>query len=464
MFKIFLRRGIIALGTIGLLLAAIAVSAQQRNIDADVASQMREAKTLSAKGDFAAAENIYDQLLASDPNNTEVRLARALARSYQKKFAPAADDFETVLRSEPNNLSALNGLGYNFAWAHEYDRAEVEFQKALRVAPGQLDALKGMAYVALWRGDNEEAARRFGALARQMPNDAEIHVALGQALLNGGHKTEARESFERALQLDPERDDAKQGVVVTRTVGPRIDFTLLGGVTSFHNAGQVNNSNETGIRFAELAVEPKRNVRLWFQFDNGLSLDNFSLAQNDRHVPAYYVGGLVHYKRRYTTRLEFGWRNLPGNIGQKIIRTEQVFFLSRGYALKFGGWFGPRSDHHTEAIFHTGVGIPVGERFRLEPTFFYSRSGLPGESQVRGLLAGEYRFKNDIRLGGGFAGGHKFSNVLNTGHAVSDVYVTFSVPVDYLRAQTLLRHESLGNSNSITVFAFGFTVSNRRQR
>jgi Flp pilus assembly protein TadD len=447
------------------LLAAFGAQAQETNVNQNTASRLREAASLSASGNFAAAENIYDQLLENSPGNVEARLGRAHVRSYRKKFAESHDDFQIVLRSDPNNLSALNGLGYSFAWAGKYAQAEEPFQKTLRVAPGQPDALKGLAYVALWRGDGAGAARRFEGLAKTIPTNAEIQVGLGQALLNSGRKSEARKAFQRALQLEPGRADAKDGEAATRSVKPRVDFTVLGGVTRFRNGGPVNNSNQTGVRFLEFAVEPKRNVRLWFQYDNGLSLDNFSLAQSNRHVPTYYVGGLVNYKRHYTTRLEFGWRTLDNNVKQKIIRTEQVFILPRAYTLKFGGWFGPRSDNRTETIFHAGVGVPVGERFRLEPTVFYSRSGLPGDSQVRGLLAGEYRFKNDIRLGGGFAGGRRFSNVVLSSRAVKDVYVTFSVPVgDYLRAQTLLRHESLGNSNSITVLAFGFTVSNRSQR
>lgn len=455
----------IALVIVGLLLTALRVPAQEPNVNQDTAARMREAAGFSASGNFVAAENIYDQILQIAPGYTEARLARAYVRSYRKNFDGSQDDFETVLRSEPGNLSALNGLAYNFAWTGEYAQAEEQFEKTLRASPGQTDARKGLAYVALWRGDSETAVTRFEELARSMPGNAEIQTGLGQALLNAGRKNEARQAFQRALRLEPGRDDAKQGEMATKTIGPRVDFTLLGGVTSFQGPGRINDSDQTGIRFVEFAVEPRRNVRLWFQYDNGLSMDDVSLAQTDRRVPAYYVGGLVHYKRRYTTRLEYGWRNLTGDVSQKIIRTEQVFHLPRAYTLKFGGWFGPRSDHHTETIFHAGVGIPVGERFRLEPTVFFARSGLPGERQVRGLLAGEYRFKNDLRLGGGFAAGQSFANGSLPSRSLKDGYVSFSVPIgDYLRAQTLLRHESQGNSNSITVFAFGFTVSNRRQR
>src|SRR5437899_910953 len=176
---------------------------------------------------------------------------------------------------DPNNLSALNGLGYSFAWAAEYDEAEERFRQALAVAPGQLEASKGLAYVALWRGDAKEALRRFEAVVAQAPRDAEAQVGLGQAYLATGQRWPARKAFERAQQIEPGRKDAREGREATRLWNPVAEATVWGGNTWFEKKG----SREAELRFAEFAAWPAPSVRVWFQLDNGLSLDNLGLVQ-----------------------------------------------------------------------------------------------------------------------------------------------------------------------------------------
>lgn len=250
----------------------------------------------------------------------------------------------------------------------------------------------------------------------------------------------------------------------SNSYSPRVDFTLLGGFTSSKLAGFTGRSNETNIRFAEFAVEPTRNTRVWFQYDNGLSLDSFALARAQRNVPTYIVGGLVSYKKHYLTKFAFGWRNLPGNISQQMYDIEQVFFLPKNYSYDVGVLIAPRKDKRTETVVHTGVGIPVGEKLRIHPNFFYAQSGLPGEKQMRGLFQAEYRFDNGIKLHPGYAFGREYRRFPLTDNNVNDVFFKFSFPVKkYVRPQFMIRHEAIGAS-SATIFSFGFTLSNKDLR
>ena len=423
------------------------------------ASLMQDAARLIASGNLGAAEASYSTILQSHPHNTEVRLARGHLRAWQHKYNEARDDFSAVLRLDPNNLSALNGLGYSFAWAGAYDEGEKWFRQVLGTTPGQIEATRGLAYIALWGGDVGEAIQRFQGLLAQAPSDADAVAGLGQAYLAAGRKREAREAFQRAQQLDPGRrgvpQPPQQTAEAARLTSPVLELTAWGGHTWFNN----QSGGDTGLRFAELAAWPARNLRVWFQLDNGLSLDNVALVQANRQLRTYYAGGLVNWRQHYTTRLDAGWRELPGKIEQKIVRAEQVVFFPRAYTFKVGGWAGPRSDGRTEWVTHTGIGVPLGERFRLESTFFYSRSGLPGEKQWRQLLSGEYAFKNRWRLGGGLAAGRVMTAGSNASRGLLDRFVNVSVPIgDLSRVQFIFRRETAGRSNGITVIGFGYTL------
>jgi tetratricopeptide (TPR) repeat protein len=417
---------------------------------------------------LAASEAAYNAQIEGDPSNIALRLERAHVLAWQKKYEAAKRDYQAVLQADPQNIAALNGLGYTLAWSGDYAGAEQRFRQTLAIVPGQSDATKGLAYVALWRGDAQTAVQRFQLLAETMPNDAEIQLAMGQAEYAAGRLPEAREAFRRVLALDSNNRAAQEGVLATQprpgaqpgiraSSRPLMELSLWGGPSFLRSPG-LPAQNDAGFRFAEVAVWPMENVRLSFQYDNGLSLDNPSLVLAGKTVPAYFVGGLVNWKRNYLSRFEVGWRELPGNVRQTIYRGEQVFFLPRGYSLKAGGWIGPREDKRTEWLTHTSVSVPLGERLRVEPTLFYSRSGLPGEREWRLWAPVEYSFANRWAVGGGIAGGQMFTGPSSLSHGVWDGSLRVSAPLgSRTRSHVMFRHEAVSGGSSITILSFGLS-------
>ena len=346
-------------------------------------ADLEAARRLAAEGSHPAAERMCDQVLAADPTNLDALRERAYARSRQRKFAEARSDFNEVLIAAPQDLAALTGLAYTLAWSGDLESAEWTFQRALSIEPRTLDAAKGLAYVALWRGQAGEAARRFDVLARTRPDSAELRVALGQALYAEGRRDDARGAFEEALAVEPGRADALAGLEAT-ALHPRVDATVLGGLTT---AGSGGGGERVGVRFAELAVSPVERLRFWAQYDDTLSLDDPGLARRRARVPAVYAGGLVGWGGRTATRLELGYRRLPGRIAQGLVRGEQIIGLGGGSALRLGGWVGPREDERIETIANAGFSLALGPHLLVEPAVLWGRSGLAGENEVRGLLA-----------------------------------------------------------------------------
>ena len=434
------------------LLLALALVALAQAVQAG--TELETAQRLVAAGQLTAAEAAYDRLLEADPRRLDARLGRAYVRAFQHDFEKAQADFREVLAADAGNIGALSGLGYTFAWSGAYPQAEQQFRRALELAPGQPDALKGLAYVALWRGDAPEAARRFEAISRDAPPSAEVQVGLGQSLFAAGRHREAREAFARALALEPGRPDALRGLDSLRTASVRLDAIAFGGLSEFEGSSKV------GLRFAEIGVAPTENVRIWFQLDDSLSLDAAGLARRGLHVPTYFAGGQLTWGGRFTTRLEGGWRTLPEGVAQQLLRAEQAVAVAERVGLKVGGWIGPRGDGRLEAGGHFAVQVPLGDRLQLEPTVFYARSGVPGEHELRGLLAATYRLGGDVELGAGLAGGKAFSPTPAFDGALASAYAGASAPVaGSLRAHLLVKHERPQIGPATTAFAVGVSMS-----
>lgn len=435
------------LKALGLVLFVVGVGAPAR-----ARADLGEVGRLVSAGDLAGAEAACDRVLAAEPSRLDARLERAHVRSYRHEFDGARADFEAVLASRPGDVAALTGLGYSLAWAGAYDDAERRFSQALDLDPESRDAAKGRAYVALWRGDEVEAARRFTTLSARAEGDGEAAVGLGRALLAAGRPGEARAAFERALAIEPGRADAREALLAFRPFRPRVDVTVLGGVSA------LGGDRESGVRFAELGLSPADGARVWAQYDDTLSLDG-AIARSGERAPALLAGGLLRYGDRHTSRLEAGWRTLPGGVGEALVRGEQVLDLARGAALRLGAFGGFRDGGPTEATFHLGATMPARRDFRLEPTLFYGRSGRPGEHDVRALLAGTYRLSGRAEIGGGVASGWTFAAAGRDGAPLGLFLRGTAALGARARGHLLLQRERPAAGPALTVAAVGLTVT-----
>ncbi|HET7825843.1 MAG TPA: tetratricopeptide repeat protein, partial [Anaeromyxobacter sp.] len=154
-------------------------------------------------GEFATAAN--DLLLAQgmDPKNAELA---ALAAEAKKKAAVAKSNalYEKGLQAE--------ALG---SWT----TALALFREALDGDPTHVRAASHATRAALATGDRA-AARSFAEAAMKAgPRTGAAHEALGLVLDAEGNKREARRALEKAIELDPRLESAKERLKKLRLFG-----------------------------------------------------------------------------------------------------------------------------------------------------------------------------------------------------------------------------------------------------
>jgi hypothetical protein len=248
--------------------------------------------------------------------------------------------------------------------------------------------------------------------------------------------------------------------------GPLLEVHAWGGYSGFSASPQSPTSNKsggTGLRLAEVAVWPTTSLRLFGRYDNSLSLDNLTLLRAGTRVPTWSGGGLINWNEHFTTVVYGGRRTLPGRIRETIAGVEQVAYLHNGAALKAGADVGRRQDKITEWVGHVAVNAPLGDRIRVEPVIFYSRSGLPGESQWRALLSAEQQLGRGSSLGLGVASGRISGTQGGFDGTVWDSYARVSAGIGGLnRAQLMVRHERAPSVGPLTSVSLGLSLVVRR--
>lgn len=196
------------------------------------------------RGDLAAAESLYRQVLAAAPMSFAARHMLGVLRAQQGAIPEALDLLEMAVAQKPDAHDAhlnygnvlkkagraedalaafgralerkpdyapalaaraelLNNQGNRLRDAGQFAQALACYQSALADAPGYPDALNNRA-VALWSmGRFDEALAGFDAALAVKPDYVEAHYNRGNVLRDMLRLDEAMESFDRAIACDP---------------------------------------------------------------------------------------------------------------------------------------------------------------------------------------------------------------------------------------------------------------------
>jgi tetratricopeptide (TPR) repeat protein len=177
--------------------------------------------------EFGVASNFYRRAYAIDPNAYEIYLA--LVRSTLSAGTASKDTFP----SAPENLSALQNLalGLLFSSGGAYEQAIPRFEEALRLDPTNDSATVNLALVYKDVGKTPAAIDLIRRAVKEHPSAALYNLLAGLDE-ESGEFVEAVQSFQRAVELDPNNEqyyfDLGMEYLSHFTFGPAADVYQVG--------------------------------------------------------------------------------------------------------------------------------------------------------------------------------------------------------------------------------------------
>ena len=221
---------------------------------ATTAELLARAEQYQVRGQLRPAEELYRQVLASEPQNVHA-LARlavvchmqgrveesiplylqaievyptfadmhnnlGVAYSAQGRLKEALDCYRKAVFLNPDYVDAHNNVGLMLAAQGEYDAAIVSYQRALKLRPRYPEALSNLGIAHFQQQHVEEAVRCFRAALALKPDYPEAFNNLGNAQLQQGQLNEAADSYRHALRLRPDNAEAENNLgVVLHSLG-----------------------------------------------------------------------------------------------------------------------------------------------------------------------------------------------------------------------------------------------------
>jgi tetratricopeptide (TPR) repeat protein len=175
------------------------------------AQDIKDGKQFLNREKYQSAENVFQQILAKDPNNTEA--AFWLGQTYLDNDRAYVDTaaakalYQKMLQANPNDALMMIGMGEINLMEGNKDAARNQFETAInntkrRNLPDILYAV-GRANIEPSNGDYMYGIQKLQQAAEKDKKNAEIYNEIGLGywkLHDGGNATS---NFQTALSLDP---------------------------------------------------------------------------------------------------------------------------------------------------------------------------------------------------------------------------------------------------------------------
>jgi tetratricopeptide (TPR) repeat protein len=374
-------------------------------------------------------------------------LQQGIQLSHSGNYNEAEEVFKKLLLKDANNISVLIAAGFNNAWNKNYTLAKKRFTKVKQLDPSNVDATKGLGYMYLYKGNFAKAASIFNNLSNTNPASEEYHISLGLAYLNMLKKNKAQKEFEKVLKINSTNGEADDFIGTIKNEKGKIEISALGGATG---SGQ---TTKVGLRQIQVGYQFNSENIVYARYDNSLGLDNFFLLKNNFNTNAI-VGGLYsRWHHRIGSKFEYSYRNLPENITQQILQTEQVIFLPKNFQIKLGGFFVNTQQPIQEWTLMGGLSVPVGKKLKVEPHYYYTDRGV---KENRYLLNFSYKVQNDFDVAVGFMQGKEKIEKGNISRDILAIYGYSNFKISGpLSGTVLFRNEKDAFSNNVFTLALG---------
>jgi tetratricopeptide (TPR) repeat protein len=176
---------------------------------ADVKAHELKGDMLAARKDFTGATGEYRVVLDEAPDNYQARLKLARVHLANNEPNLAKDVLKKTLEMNPRVLQAGMGLAAVYRQEGKNQLAREQLEKVLEINPDAVPAMEQIVDIMIKeKKPGDKILARIKEQLAKRPQNPLYHVLLGRFYIVSHRPEPARQSLEKALELDPENQQA----------------------------------------------------------------------------------------------------------------------------------------------------------------------------------------------------------------------------------------------------------------
>ena len=244
-----------------------------------IAATLVEADQLLREGDRARAEEVCNELLKREPENTHVLRMLARIASDDERLVVAEELLRRIIEQSPNEYLPYKELGRFLIEQSRFVEAIELFEKAVSLNSSIVDnyRLLGDALAVVGRCADALASYRHVLLLR--PDEPHALAGQGHMLRIAGNRDEAVASYEKCTLVQPELGDAWWNLASLK--GYSLSDEQVQTIQSQITSSEVGDDSEIGMRFALARASESRG-------DFETAWKNYSLGNSLKRVQINY--------------------------------------------------------------------------------------------------------------------------------------------------------------------------------
>jgi tetratricopeptide (TPR) repeat protein len=154
-------------------------------------------------GDYEGCLHEVEQMLSSDPQDTECLVLKGMALTELERPGDAVAALEQATRIDPGSRDGWYHLAIARMMMGELPMAAEAFRTALRVSPDDAAALTDLSNVLFMIGRSHEALETLQVARRLRPDDLSIARNLADMFVTAGQLESALQTTREILELSP---------------------------------------------------------------------------------------------------------------------------------------------------------------------------------------------------------------------------------------------------------------------
>jgi tetratricopeptide (TPR) repeat protein len=185
---------------------------QQLHVGVSKRDRLIQAGQLLKQGRDGEAFTLFNQLVSDYPDSDEAWFALGQALYSRGNYAAAEQAMQKVVALTPGYAEAHNYLGLARFRQRNLPAAADAFRKATQLKPDFALAYANLARCLVQQKDEPGAVSAFRTAVRCKPDFVEVRLELAELLHRTGHDADALDEVRQALQLRP-ADPKAQGLL-----------------------------------------------------------------------------------------------------------------------------------------------------------------------------------------------------------------------------------------------------------